>query len=47
MGESLAQSRRATELDVANTRYLNNLIATLLESRRYDELAAATGEWRN
>ena len=41
-GESLAQSRRATELDVANTRYLNNLIATLLESRRYDELAAAT-----
>jgi TolB-like protein/Tfp pilus assembly protein PilF len=39
--ESLAQSRRAVELDVANTRYLNNLIATLVESRRYEELAAA------
>ena len=39
--ESLAQSRRAMELDVASTRYLNNMIATLVESRRYDELAAA------
>jgi TolB-like protein len=39
--ESLAQSRRATELDVANVRYLKNLIDTLQESRRYDELAAA------
>jgi TolB-like protein len=39
--ESLAQSRRATELDVADTRYLKNLITTLDESRRYDELASA------
>jgi TolB-like protein/Flp pilus assembly protein TadD len=39
--ESLAQSHRAMELDVANIRYLNNLIASLVESRRYDELAAA------
>jgi tetratricopeptide (TPR) repeat protein len=39
--ESLAQSRRAMELDVANVRCLNNLISTLVESRRYDELAAA------
>ncbi len=41
--EALASMRRATELDVADTRYLNNLITTLVESRRYDELAAA---WR-
>jgi TolB-like protein/Tfp pilus assembly protein PilF len=39
--ESLPHSRRAIELDVANTRYLNNLIATLAETRRYDELADA------
>jgi TolB-like protein/Flp pilus assembly protein TadD len=41
--ESLASMRRATELDVANVRYLNNLISDLAEARRYDELAAA---WR-
>ena len=41
--ESLAHSRRAIELDVANARYLNNHIATLVEARRYDELAEA---WR-
>jgi TolB-like protein/Tfp pilus assembly protein PilF len=39
--ESLAQSRRAVELDVANTRYLTNMISTLGEARRYDELASA------
>ena len=39
--ESLPHSRRAVELDVANMRYLNNLIATLAETRRYDELAEA------
>jgi TolB-like protein/tetratricopeptide (TPR) repeat protein len=39
--ESLANLRRAAELDVANTSYLKNLIASLLAARRYDELAAA------
>jgi len=39
--ESLASMRRATELDVANLGYLNNLITTLIAARRYDELAAA------
>ena len=37
--ESRRHSRRAGELDVANTRYLNNHIATLREARHYDELA--------
>jgi TolB-like protein/cytochrome c-type biogenesis protein CcmH/NrfG len=41
--ESLASMRHATELDVANIRYLGNLISCLSEARRYDELAAA---WR-
>jgi TolB-like protein/Flp pilus assembly protein TadD len=40
--ESLASLRRATELDVANIRYLLNLITDLKEARRYDELAAAS-----
>ncbi len=39
--ESLADMKRATELDVANIRYLTNLISDLEEARRYDELAAA------
>jgi len=39
--ESLASLRRATELDVANLQYLNNLISILSIARRYDELAAA------
>ena len=39
--ESLEHSRRAVALDVANARYLNNHIATLVEARRYDELAEA------
>jgi TolB-like protein len=39
--ESLASIRRATELDVANVRYLNNLISDLSDARRYDELAVA------
>jgi TolB-like protein/Tfp pilus assembly protein PilF len=42
-GESLANLRRATELDVANDGYLNNLISSLEAARRYDDLAAA---WR-
>jgi TolB-like protein/cytochrome c-type biogenesis protein CcmH/NrfG len=41
--ESLADMKRATELDVANIRYLSNLISVLEEARRYDELAIA---WR-
>jgi TolB-like protein len=41
--ESLGNLRRATELDVANTSYLRNLIGSLSSARRYDELAAA---WR-
>jgi TolB-like protein/Tfp pilus assembly protein PilF len=39
--ESLVNLRRATELDVANAGYLNNLIASLETGRRYDELRAA------
>jgi TolB-like protein/Tfp pilus assembly protein PilF len=39
--ESLANLRRATELDVANVWYLNNLIADLEAGRRYDELDSA------
>jgi TolB-like protein/cytochrome c-type biogenesis protein CcmH/NrfG len=41
--ESLANLRRATELDVANEAYLSNLISSLSAARRYDELA---GAWR-
>jgi TolB-like protein/Flp pilus assembly protein TadD len=41
--ESLSNLRRATELDVANTAYLRNLIASLGSARRYEELASA---WR-
>jgi tetratricopeptide (TPR) repeat protein len=33
--------QRATELDVANLQYLNNLITCLAEGRHYDALAAA------
>ncbi len=40
--ESLADMRRATELDVADIRYLSNLISDLEAARRYDELAAAS-----
>jgi TolB-like protein/cytochrome c-type biogenesis protein CcmH/NrfG len=39
--ESLASMRRATELDVANIRFLTNYISCLKQARRYDELAAA------
>jgi TolB-like protein/Tfp pilus assembly protein PilF len=39
--DALASMRRATELDVANLQYLNNLISCLAEGRRYDELASA------
>jgi TolB-like protein/Flp pilus assembly protein TadD len=42
-GESLANMKHATELDVANPSYLANLISSLTEAKRYDELAAA---WR-
>jgi len=41
--ESLANMRRATELDVANVSYLTNLISSLQAARRFDEMAAA---WR-
>jgi TolB-like protein/Tfp pilus assembly protein PilF len=41
--ESLVNLRRATELDVANTNYLGNLISSLEAARRYDECASA---WR-
>jgi TolB-like protein len=41
--ESLANLRRATELDVASTFYLKNLISSLYAARRYDEVASA---WR-
>jgi len=39
--ESLANLRRATELDVANANCLNNLIASLSSGRRYGELKDA------
>jgi TolB-like protein/Tfp pilus assembly protein PilF len=39
--ESLANLRRATELDVANVAYLKNLIANLDSGRHYTELAEA------
>jgi TolB-like protein len=39
--QSLGNSRRACELDPSNIFYLRNLIATLLASRRWDELLAA------
>ena len=38
--QSLANSRRATELDPANLRYLRNLGATLIAGRRWDEARA-------
>jgi TolB-like protein/Tfp pilus assembly protein PilF len=39
--DALASMQRATELDVANLQYLNNLISCLAEGRHYDALAAA------
>ena len=39
--ESLASMRHATELDVANIRFLANYISCLKQARRYDELVAA------
>jgi TolB-like protein/Tfp pilus assembly protein PilF len=39
--QSLVNSRRACELDPSNIFYLRNHIATLLASRRWDELLAA------
>jgi TolB-like protein/Tfp pilus assembly protein PilF len=39
--EALSNIKHATELDVANIKYLNNLISVLSQGRRYDELAAA------
>jgi TolB-like protein/Tfp pilus assembly protein PilF len=41
--ESLANLRRATELDVASAAYLGNLLASLQAARRYDEMEAG---WR-
>jgi TolB-like protein len=39
--ESLANLRRATELDVSNAVFLRNLIVSLYAGRRYDELREA------
>jgi tetratricopeptide (TPR) repeat protein len=38
--QSLANARRASELDPANLRYLRNMVATLRAGRRWDELLA-------